>query len=284
ACCDELGIALDGLPHRALTDARATSKLVSAICSDDPTLLEEYRFRNIEWPSVRALKTPCYRREQAQKVLEQPPNFLRRIAAKVHHAVEAETPSVLAYMSLIDRVLEDRTIDQSEEEALVDAAVNWELSPSQLSNIHAQYLHNLAVLALADGVVTETERRDLHLVARLLGQDDSELDAILESAAKQLATAQAKPRKTGEDLSGQKVCFTGQIQATIDQEPITRSVAEALAAEAGLIVANSVTKKLDLLVVADPNSQSGKARKAREYGVRILSDAVFWRMAGIPVD
>jgi NAD-dependent DNA ligase len=61
-------------------------------------------------------------------------------------------------------------------------------------------------------------------------------------------------------------------------------LAEALAAESGLLVASNVTKKLDLLVVADPGTQSGKARKAREYGVRVLSDAVFWRLAGIAVD
>lgn len=79
-------------------------------------------------------------------------------------------------MALVDRVLEDRTIDESEEQALVDAAVNWQLSRAQLDAAHAQYIHNLAVLALADGVVTDSERRDLHLVARLLGQDDSALD------------------------------------------------------------------------------------------------------------
>jgi DNA polymerase-3 subunit epsilon len=44
-----------------------------------------------------------------------------------------------------------------------------------------------------------------------------------------------------------------------------------------------VTKKLDLLVLADPNSTSGKARQAREYGVRLVAETAFWEMIGVEV-
>ena len=288
ACCDELGISFAGMPHRALSDARATAHIVSFLCSDDPTLLDGFRVRNVRWPSILPLKTPCFRREHAQEAREEPPSFLQRIARQIQHDVEAETPNVLAYMTLVDRVLEDRTIDDSEQDALVDAALNWQLSPSQLAAAHTQYIHNLSVIALADGVVTDSERRDLHLVARLLGQDDSTLDAVLESAAAHLASthglAVSPQNANGNGLCGQRVCFTGELQSTIGGQPITRELAERLAAQAGLAVARSVTKNLDLLVVADPNTQSGKAKKARSYGIRILSDAVFWRLAGVTVD
>jgi DNA polymerase-3 subunit epsilon len=139
---------------------------------------------------------------------------------------------------------------------------------------------------LADGVVSDAERRDLHAVARLLGQDDSQLDGVLETAAMQLASAYPNiTTPTDKDqLQGQRLCFTGQIQSTIGGQPISRDIAEILATQAGFIVANSVTKKLDILVVADPYTQSGKAKKARKYGTRILSEAVFWRMLGANVD
>jgi DNA polymerase-3 subunit epsilon len=76
------------------------------------------------------------------------------------------------------------------------------------------------------------------------------------------------------------------LQSRIKGELITRDVAETLAEQAGLVVvvANSVTKKLVLLVVADPNPQSGKAKKARQYGTRVLADSVFWRMIGVMVE
>lgn len=285
-CCHELGISFDGMPHRALSDARAAAKIVSFLCSDEPSLFDEHRFDDASWPSLAALKAPTFCREHAKEVREEPPRFLQRIATKIHHDVEAETPDVLAYMALIDRVLEDRIIDDSEEEALVDAALNWQLSPTQLEAAHANYLHNLAVAALADGIVTDSERRDLHVVAKLLGEDEASLDSIISSAEAQLAKTRRVTEQPVRDnsVAGKRVCFTGQMQSTIDGQPITRDIAEALATEAGLIIATSVTKKLDLLVVADPSTQSGKAKKARNYEIRILSDVVFWRMIGVTVD
>ena len=65
---------------------------------------------------------------------------------------------------------------------------------------------------------------------------------------------------------------------------ITREMAEHIVTEKGLRVMPSVTKKLDLLVVADPNTQSGKAKKAQKYGIRIIHEPVFWRTLGITVD
>jgi uncharacterized membrane protein YebE (DUF533 family) len=78
----------------------------------------------------------------------------------------------------------------------------------------------LAVAALADGHVSEAERLDLHLVARLLGQDPAALDGILESAAKQLSAATIVTTRDGSDsdLTGKSVCFTGQLSATLIPE------------------------------------------------------------------
>jgi DNA polymerase-3 subunit epsilon len=38
---------------------------------------------------------------------------------------------------------------------------------------------------------------------------------------------------------------------------------------------SSVSGKTSALVCADPDSQSGKARKARSLGVRVIGEAVF---------
>ncbi len=45
-----------------------------------------------------------------------------------------------------------------------------------------------------------------------------------------------------------------------------------------------MTKKLGVLVVADPESQLGKARKARDYGTRITAERAFWEHLGVTVD
>ena len=46
----------------------------------------------------------------------------------------------------------------------------------------------------------------------------------------------------------------------------------------GMVVKKSVTKSLDYLVCADPETMSGKAKKAREYGVRIIAEPAFFKM------
>jgi len=57
-----------------------------------------------------------------------------------------------------------------------------------------------------------------------------------------------------------------------------------LASAAGLCVQPCVTRKLDLLVVADANSQSGKATKARGYGIRVVAEVAFWKALHVKLD
>lgn len=283
-CCAELGIQSDGMLHRALTDARATAELVSAVSQTEPSLLETARILEKSWPLVTALKTAPHTRETAAIDQEGPPKFLQRVAKCVHHDVESGDSRVIQYLTLIDRVLEDRRIDTDEEEALVDAARHWNLSADQLEAAHKQYIEELALAAWADGIITQCERDDLHLVAKLLGLEQSLVQNALKTTSETLNHARPQKKQGGEVLAGKRVCFTGELQCTINGERIKRGMAEALATDSGMIAVSGVTKKLDILVVADPNTQSSKARKARKYGIRVLSDAVFWRLAGITVD
>ncbi|MGI5236962.1 BRCT domain-containing protein [Dactylosporangium sp. CA-139066] len=57
-----------------------------------------------------------------------------------------------------------------------------------------------------------------------------------------------------------------------------REVWEARAAAAGLAVGAGVTRRTRLLVAADPDSMSGKARKAADYGIPVVHPAAFAQM------
>ena len=70
----------------------------------------------------------------------------------------------------------------------------------------------------------------------------------------------------------------------LDGEPIARSLAQKLAEQRGMVIRERVTKDLDYLVVADPDTMSGKAKQARKYGVRILAELPFWQKLGVAVD
>lgn len=286
ACCEEFGIAFQGNAHCAKTDALATAELLAHLISQDSSILENSKQDSPVWPAFTPKMTPCVTRQTLKSQRVEEISFLQRLTKEMRHDTEAALPNELAYLTLIDRVLEDRIIDREEEEALLDAVQMWGLSSSQLNRLHETYIHNLSVRALADGVVSDAERRDLHSVAKLLGYDDTKLDEVLAMAMAQIESSggHTPSRSTEPNLSGSKVCFTGELLSTINGEPIKRPIAENLAENAGLTVLGNVTKKLDILVVADPNTQSGKARKARQYGTRIIAEPVFWEMIGVKVD
>ncbi|MBI2323805.1 MAG: BRCT domain-containing protein [Chloroflexi bacterium] len=81
------------------------------------------------------------------------------------------------------------------------------------------------------------------------------------------------------EFRGKTVCFTGESVCDFDRE-----TQELLAAGAGLIVMPSVTRRLDILVLADPASQSTKRKKAESYGIRMIAERSFWPALGIAID
>ena len=60
-------------------------------------------------------------------------------------------------------------------------------------------------------------------------------------------------------------CFTGKL------ELLTRNEARSYVQRAGYSWTTDVTREVDYIVMADPNSTSIKARKARALGIKILS-------------
>ncbi|HVP12293.1 MAG TPA: BRCT domain-containing protein, partial [Phycisphaerae bacterium] len=140
---------------------------------------------------------------------------------------------------------------------------------------------------LQDGVITRVEEDDLDNVRRLLGIAQSRYEEM-HLQAKTDVIAPVRPSKGGkpdvQNLTGKLICFTGALTSRIDGEVVSREMAEQIASERGMVIVGHVIKKLDFLVTADPNSMSGKAQKARAYGVRIIAEPVFWRMVGVQVE
>ncbi|MGV0741058.1 AAA family ATPase [Mycolicibacterium sp. XJ870] len=82
-------------------------------------------------------------------------------------------------------------------------------------------------------------------------------------------------------VPGARICFTGTAQ-NASGRILEREEMERLAAKAGLTPVKSVTKtRCEVLVTAEAGSQSGKARKAQEYGKPVFSaDEFFGWLAG----
>ena len=171
-------------------------------------------------------------------------------------------PRVDSYLGTLESALLDRYLSAHEEEALIETASELGLDRDRLDAIHRDYLLSMSAIAWEDAIVTNAELKDLETVARLLGLgvDDVpvSLDAAKASTSRSVASSfQLKP--------GDQICLTGQMSHP-------REAIEALLTERRLRV-GGLTKQTRLLVAADPDSQSGKAAKARGYGVPIVTES-----------
>jgi NAD-dependent DNA ligase len=83
---------------------------------------------------------------------------------------------------------------------------------------------------------------------------------------------------------GTRICFTGTAQDSAGQI-VQRWEMEQLAASAGLTPVQSVTKtRCEVLVTAEAGTQSGKARKALEYGKPVFTADEFLAWAAASMD
>jgi len=86
----------------------------------------------------------------------------------------------------------------------------------------------------------------------------------------------------GNLLVGLSFCFTGSINKIDDKgNRYTRDMMHQLVIENSGTVEEGVKKGLSHLVVADPNSVSGKAQKARQLNINILSESDFFKKLGM---
>lgn len=291
SCCVAQGVEPPSHSHCALEDARAAARLLASFLESNPILAATVEaLTPVAWPTPPLPVRGLVSRATAQKQQLAAPGYLAELLDNRHPIRQAADldSGELAYRGLLDRVLEDRRVSEEEAESLLQVGAQWNLSPTQLASLHRDYFVELSLAALSDGVVTPSETRDLIQVSRLLG-----LGQEAACGPKSRNEAQAAPvggvlepisPTPPDSLTGRSVCFTGECQCLLNGELISRELATRLAAERGMTVMNSVTKKLDVLVVADPLTQSTKAKKARDYGIRILHEPVFWRALGVPVE
>lgn len=289
ACCAEHGVKFDGRAHAALHDARATAWLLQKMLLRNPDLLTQCASCNPPaWPILQTPRGRLLARESVERAIPPVLSHIQRLAERlsVGSADSSQPQGESDYRALLWRALEDGRIEESESQSLVDVATHWGVSYDRVKAIHWDYLSRLTKASWADRHITDAERREIHLAAQLLGfgtLTDEQLHNLLHSCENSATTADTAP-PPGEDWTGKSVCFTGECSCSIRGQLVSRELAEQMAASKGLAVLSRVTKKLNFLVVADPNTQSGKAKKAREYGIRIVHEPVFWRSLGIAVD
>ena len=249
------GIALEG-HHRALIDARATAELFRRIREEPSGALARMPVPD-QSHSARTL-----RREAVGAPSTTP---LARLLSRACYPSSLE--ACVAYFEMLDWVLADGVVSLDEQAALDEQIALLGLTQSQVRGMHEAYYQSILRAVERDRHVSQEEHAMLVSIARSLAVADAVIPGITEVAT---------PRREAGLAPGLRVCFTGTA-TDADGNPIERSDLERLAAANGLQPVSSVTKKsCDLLVAADPESASGKAQKARQYGVPVMSIEAFF--------
>jgi DNA polymerase-3 subunit epsilon len=181
-----------------------------------------------------------------------------------------------SYLAVLDDALADRKVDLEEADALVELAADLGLDRPAAEDLHRTYLTSLARAAWEDGVVTEHERRDLDDVAVLLGLPLTAVEEALAAGRGFTGGSAALPVGSLRLTAGDRICFTGEMSRP-REELVT------LAEAAGLRVTSAVSGKTAMLVCADADSMSGKAKKARAAGTTVISEPKFHQiLAAMP--
>ena len=156
--------------------------------------------------------------------------------------------------------MQDLIISSDEESELNKWAEDLGVSQKDVLKLHTGYLDSFIQAALRDGVITVQEREMIEKVGAAL-----RLPVVIPETAQPI-------KANSDNLSvGKKVCFTGAAVG-FNGEQISREDLEALAAKVGLHPVNDVTKRgCDVLVAADESSMSGKSKKAKGWGIPIIS-------------
>ena len=266
ACCDIAGIRLDQ-HHSALHDARAAAQLLACFRAQHRQVPDSWAHALADAALTAWIPSPEYaqfcpagREEQVQRRASQRPP----LAGLVDRLPRGRGGDLDSYLAILDRVLEDRIVSEDELTQLAGLATDLGLTQDTARQAHRDYLTSLAAAAWHDLQVTDAERADLLDVARLLDVPADEALAILEGGRH----APPAAGQTAALRAGDKVVFTGDMT-------LSRTEIEARATAAGLRVTASVSAKTALVVAADPYTQSGKANRARELGVRMVTEQVF---------
>lgn len=260
ACCAAAGIRQENA-HSALHDARAAAGLLGYIirAAERPEPWSGLFDGGRAWPGM---PPGCGRTRQRSASEVRSPSFLSRLVDRLPRV--SDLPHADEYLAVLDRALIDRHLSASEQDALLDLAESLGLSLDTALELHRRYLPALGQAAWEDGVVTDPERRDLVLVATLLGLTSEDVEIALTATRRETQRWGRFALKPGDT-----VAFTGQLGGPRDDW-------ERRAMSVGLTVtAGGVTRRTRLLVAADPDSLSGKAGKARRYGIPIVTEGAF---------
>jgi DNA polymerase-3 subunit epsilon len=283
--CAAYGIPT-GQAHSALDDARATAALLGKLLENinEPLTQGTLGLRTLasavqSWTTTIPSGKEHRRSAAAASRTQKQTGWLSRLfdTLPVHndtnHAIDE-------YLAVLELALEDRMITDEEVVALGEVAKRLDMDRDEVEQAHVLFLGDVIHAAWADKIITESEQYDIEQIATLLGIAEQQWRDMIEAAKAGTDRVRSVIPTQSGGFEGKSICFTGSFNFLQNGERVTRQEMETIAGENGMCVQKGVTKSLDILVCADPDTMSNKGKKAREYGVRIIAEPAFFKMLG----
>lgn len=250
--CKGLGIELAGV-HSALGDARMTMALFGNVIESRQEIYPASGKYNPGQNPVPTVQRKIFDRKTDDSI-----GRIRAFTKKVPFPTTDQKE--VAYLLLLNMAMDDLILSSEESAELQKWSEELEISDVRLHELHSAYFESFVQSALRDGVISQVERDVLTKISIALNLVVDIPDTPITLSG-------------GEDslTAGSKICFTGTA-ITPNGKQIARAELEAMASRVGLFPVSTVTKKgCDILVAADEVSMSGKAQKAREWGIHVIS-------------
>jgi DNA polymerase-3 subunit epsilon len=159
------------------------------------------------------------------------------------------------YLLLLDEFLKDKTFSQQELDELDEYASKNQIDVGLKHELHRTYFGALENAALRGGV-TEQEAKLLLEYSKLLGVD-------VEVTVTDFG--QFVPR------TGSLICHTGD--SILDSRVLSKDEVRSMVESRGYTFTDELRKsdKISLLLVADDGHESGKTRKAEQWGIPMMT-------------
>ncbi|WP_370617843.1 exonuclease domain-containing protein [Mumia qirimensis] len=272
-CCAAAGVELEGW-HAAAADTWATAGLLAAYLDRvgtprpwDDVLASS---RALRWPVLPPTAFRPAPRPRAA-VPEPPTGFMASLVD--HLPRDPHTATADPYLAVLDRELAERDLDGIDADDLAGLSRSLGFTDADVARMHRDYLRALVRAASSDRRLSPAEHTDLERVAVLLGLDRT---AVRAAAGEDAAAVEPAPARARYAVApGARVVFTGEMA-----EP---HQAWARRAEAyGLTVLDAVTPQVDVVVAADAYTMSIKARRARGFGIPVITVEEFARQLVVP--
>jgi DNA polymerase III subunit epsilon len=264
--CAHLGVFFD--PHNALDDARAASQVLtrmlprikpSALIATSPAVFARV---------TTGRDAAVLNRDDARSLL----NPTDLIASAVFRFKPSDAPAetVSTYVASVRSALAVMPFTTTIGHQLVNTAIELGLSAGQTREAHHTIICEMFDEAVGDGRVTAAERALLTTRAAWLGVDITDFDAWVKAGKVRRKLAQAAFR---EWVKNTTIVMTGK-----GVHPA--NIREALALKHGFVLKNQYRPDVALVVIGSETTATAVVTTAREAGIEIMIESVFWRKLG----